>query len=370
MYVAGSFYHMDKTSIHRGRSSRDARIELLRLICCFFVVALHCKPGSKIDGVPSFARYLFSNLIADPVSTFLMITGFFFLNEESYATTMRKNIKRIFLPMISYIIVLLAYGRGFSSFESAKDSILSIGKSIITWTPFIHNAGHLWYLYVHLLIIVLSPLIKYFLKQIRKNKYLENCTLIVCLGLFWVNDYFSNQLFRCSQIPVTSLFPGILLIIIGSIVYRLFDTHRFLNKLALLYCGAFIGLNVYRASLLTNGEIQMSDATFSFMGVLCALFLVLFFLSLPAIKGRAAEYINLLASFTLGVYIWHVLIMEIVGTIGLRTWFVSLITDGSETTSVYLRYTILYSLLIMVICTIWSLFLRLINLLIEKLAHL
>ena len=361
---------MDMSSFNKGRSKRDARIELLRMLCCFFVVALHCKPGSTVDGAPSFDRYLFSNIIADPVSIFLMITGFYFLNEEQYAKTVGKNIKRIFLPMISYIVILLAYGKGFSSIEAAKSSLLSIGKSIITWTPFIHNSGHLWYLYVHLLIIVLSPLIKYLLKQIRKHKYLEYCTLILSLGLFWANDYFSNRLFRCSQIPMTSLLPGMLLIIIGNSVFHIFDTHLFLHKLSVLYCGAFIGINIYRASLLTSGEIQMSDATFSFIGVLCALFLVLFFLSLPVIKGRAAECINLLASFTLGVYIWHVLIMEIVGTIGLRTWFVSLITDGSETTSVYLRYTILYSLLIMVICTIWSLFLRLINLLIEKLAHL
>lgn len=357
---------MDRFPYNRRSSKRDARIELLRLFCCFFVVALHCKPGSNVDGVPSFARYLFSNIIADPVSIFFMITGFFFLNEERYIKTVEKNIKRIFLPMISYIVILLAYGKGFSSIEAAKGSLLSIGRSIITWTPFIHNSGHLWYLYVHLLIIVLSPLIKYLLKQIRKHKYLEYSTLILSLGLFWINDYFSNHFFRCSQTPVTSLLPGMLLVIIGSTVFHIFNTYSFLHKLLVLYCGAFIGINIYRASLLTSGDIQMSDATFSFMGVLCALFLVLFFLSLPAIKGRSAECINLLASFTLGIYIWHVLIMEIVGTIGLRTWFVSLITDGSETTPVYLRYTILYSLFIMVISTIWSMLLKVINLIIKK----
>ncbi len=357
---------MRKSTFNRNRSKRDARIELLRLICCFFVVALHCKPGSNVDGVPSFARYLFSNIIADPVSIFFMITGFFFLNEETYAKTTGKNIKRIFLPMISYIIILLAYGKGFSSIEAAKDSLLSIGKSIITWTPFIHNAGHLWYLYVHLLIIALSPLIKYFLKLIRKRKYLAYCTLILFLGLFWINDFWGNRLFRCSQIPVTSLLPGILLIIIGNTVFQIFDTYFFLHKLSVLYCVTFIGINIYRASLLTSGEIQMSDATFSFMGVLCALFLVLFFLSLPAIKGRAAEFINLLASFTLGIYIWHVLIMEITGTIGLRIWFINIITDGSESFRMYFRYTTLFSLFVMMISLIWITILRVINSLIIK----
>ena len=358
---------MADNTLPKNKVSRDSRIELLRLICCFFVVALHCKPGSSIAGVPSFPRYLFSNIIADAVSTFLMITGFFFASDEKYSVTLRKNIKRIFLPMITYTVILVAYAKGFSSLSTVKDSVLSIGKCLVTWTPFIHNTGHLWYLYVHLLIILLSPIIKFVLKKIRLSRYAECGVLVMILVLFWVNDSLSNGLFRCSQIPVTSLLPGILLVIMGNIIYHLVETEQILHKLFFLYIAAFIGINIYRAKLLTSGDIQMSDATFSLMGVLCAVFLSLFFLTLPKFPPRIGKCINWLSSFTLGIYIWHVLTMEITGTIGLKIWFISLITDGSESFGMYFRYTVLFSLLIMAICTIWSLILRCVNSIILKL---
>ena len=353
---------MARSESKKNRAGRDSRIELMRLICCFFVVALHCKPGSNVAGVPSFSRYLFSNIIADPVSTFLMITGFFFVNDEKYAFTVRKNIVRIFLPMITYTFILVAYAKGFSSLETTKESLLSIGKCLITWTPFIHNTGHLWYLYVHLLIILLSPFIKGVIKKIRLNRFAEYITLVLILVLFWMNDRSGNQLFRCSQIPITSLLPAILLVVMGNLIYNLVETEHFLRKLSVLYLASFIGINIYRAKLLTSGSIQMSDATFSLMGVLCAMFLCLFFLSLLQFSASAGRCINWLSSFTLGIYIWHVLVMELTGTTGLRTWFISLVTDGSESFGVYLRYTALYALLVMVICTMWTLILRTINL--------
>ena len=353
--------HNESTSIKDKRSSRDSRIEALRIICCLCVIALHCKPNSVVSGVPIFFRYLFSNLIADPVSIFLLMTGFFFVKNDSYLDSIKKSLKRVFLPLLFYTVILIIYSGGLSSLVSFKKSLLALFSCFITWTPSIHNTGHLWYLYVHLLLVLISPLIKYLLIKIREHKSIEYLTVIIILCLFWLNDLSGNNIFRCSQIPISSLLPASLLVIMGNIAYDLVKKNAFCKHFLWLSIFLYIGLNYYRADLLTSGNIQMSDATFSLMGVLCALSVALFVLSLPTFEGRFSNITNWISSFTLDIYIWHVLAMELTSLTGLKTWFVSLITDGSETNSVYLRYTILYSLLIMVICLIWSLILKLIK---------
>ena len=70
---------------------------------------------------------------------------------------------------------------------------------------------------------------------------------------------------------------------LGNVLYDLMSetskTARYLLT-ALSFAG-YIGINVYRADLLTKDRIQMSDATFSLMGVLCAFFVCVFVLCFP-----------------------------------------------------------------------------------------
>ncbi|MDO5139635.1 MAG: acyltransferase, partial [Oscillospiraceae bacterium] len=293
--------HNEPSPTKSRRNARDSRIEALRILCCLCVIALHCKPNSVVNGAPVFFRYLFSNLIADPVSIFLLITGFFFVNKDSYLDSIKKNLKRIFLPLLFYTIVVIVISGGFSSVTSFKESLFALGKCLITWTPHIHNTGHLWYLYVHLLIVLLSPLIKYLLAKIKPNKYVELLTIALILVLFWLNDLSGNNMFRCSQLPITSLIPGILLVIMGNKAYDLVKKNASWKRFLWVFVFIYLGLNFYRADLLTKGNIQMSDATFSLMGVVCALSVALFVLSLPVCEGRFANAINWLSSFTLDI---------------------------------------------------------------------
>lgn len=336
------------------KKERDIRIELLRIVCCLSVIMLHCKPSNIVNGSPVFFRYLFSNFIADPVSIFLMITGFYFSSTGSYREVVCKNLKRIFIPLILYTFAILFLSGGLSSFSTFISSIKAIGNCLITWTPNIHNTGHLWYLYVHLLIILLTPIIQHILFFMNKSYVRRYLTMFFILLMFWLNDETQNSLFHCSQIPVTSLIPGILLVMLGNSVFQLMNDVPALHRFAPFFFVSYVMINLYRAKLLSSGTIQMSDATFSSMGVLSAVMVCLLVLSFPEDKRPLSHPINFISSFTLSIYIWHVIVMELTLTTGLKTAFISLITDGTESINMYLRYTILYSLLIMVFCILWS----------------
>ncbi len=343
--------HMRKDT---AGQQRDARIEALRLICCLCVIMLHSKPNSSVGGTLLFSRTLFSNLIAEPVSVFLLITGFFIDRDFSYYSSIKKTLKRIFLPLLGYTLLIIIYSGGLSSSEQVRRSASAFLKCMITWNPVIHNTGHLWYLYLHILIVAFSPAIVFLLKRLKQKTTYAYVSLAVILALFAINDLLDNRLFRCVQVPLTCLVPGILIVIAGNLVYYIAERVPGIKKIGFVSPLAFAALNLCRTVFQTKLGLQGNGAQFSFAGLASAMLVCLFVLALPVAEGGISRAVNRLSSRTLGIYIWHVLVLELMVTYGFRTRFATLVTDGSEAFRMYLRFTVLYALVILAICALWT----------------
>ncbi len=322
---------------------------------------LHSKPGSFVNGEPLFSRFLFSNLIAEPVSTFLLITGFFFDGSSGYLKTVGKNVKRILIPLLTYTLFIIWYSKGFASPQRTKDSLLSLGRCLVTWNPEIHNTGHLWYLYVHMLVIAASPLIISLVRKIKEKTAYEIRTLVLILGAFLANDLLGNRLFRCTQVPISSFVPAVLIVVTGSIIYHLFQKYPSMRIAGIISPALFVALNLYRSRIQFSAGSQAAVSQFSFPGVMCAVLACMFVLALPSFENGLSKAINYISSLTLVVYIWHVIVIELTVTTGLKLGFAKLITDGSETLAMYLRFTILYALLIFFMCALLAILFRTAN---------
>ena len=123
---------------------RDTRVELLRLLACLFVVSLHTKPGSSVNGIPAFGRILYSNLITDGVSIFLLISGFYFFAESAYMQRLKRCALRIILPTFAFLVFILLLpvlgGQGGTAAEAASGLL----SCILHWDPrMIHGGAHL-----------------------------------------------------------------------------------------------------------------------------------------------------------------------------------------------------------------------------------
>ena len=336
----------------RKTTSRDARVEGLRLLACFFVICLHAKPSSVVEGTPVFARYLFSNLIADAITIFFLMTGFYFARKEPYLKRLIKCLRQIVLPAFVYTLFFLAYESNWFRNTTISNVFHSLLECVRTWTPVIHNTGHLWYLYIHVLLVVLSPVLVWFMDHCLSARWQQVLCLLIVGGSFFLNDTLSNGLFHCTQIPLTSLIPAILLVFAGHSLFHLLEQIGLTVYLPIVSFLLYLSINIQRANSLTRGTIQMSDAMFSFSGVACGALLCTVFLSLPKRARAFDNIINTLASTTFVVYIWHVLMMEFTITFGIKVPFVQLVTDGTESLFSYLSYTLSFSLLIFAACAL------------------
>ncbi|MBQ7903877.1 MAG: acyltransferase [Oscillospiraceae bacterium] len=340
-------------NIAAGRK-RDCRIEALRLVACFSVLILHFKPSTMVAGQQKLVRVLLTCLCTDAVGVFLLITGFFFFGRQSWRDRITTCLKRIVLPMFAYTLFIaivypllightVDYGAVFSQFAA----------SVLTWNPLIHNSRHLWYLYMHAMIVLAYPLLK-LIKDRLDGKKGDLLFMAAMFALLLANDMTGNAIFHAEMVPVTVFVPGCLFVIAGSIIYKhrsLFEGRPLVSLAAiavLLLTNA--GRAVYMRNLLNADRAQTHFyGWYTSVGFVCAASLAVFALSFRPV---AADIINLLASNTLWIYVLHVVVQELASEKGLRGWVVATFLDGSETTLQFLKYTFIYCSLIFVLCSL------------------
>ncbi len=111
-----------EVSIKPENKKRDSSIDLIRIVACLIVIAVHLslrvlnQAYNRID----WSRLLEKSFLTDGVPLFLMITGFFLANGRSYKKIWKNTFLRILLPSIIYVI----FTQIFYMFIINKESIM------------------------------------------------------------------------------------------------------------------------------------------------------------------------------------------------------------------------------------------------------
>lgn len=148
----------------RASNKRQSSIDVLKAICAFLVVCIHCPfPGEIGEYITSLSR------IAVPV--FFMISGFFYQNTADRHNE-RKQIKKVFGLVIISTVIFLLYQSFIHFFHG---DLLAYWQSVFTFRNLViliftndnPLAGHLWYLNAVLYVLVIVYMTdKYGLKKL------------------------------------------------------------------------------------------------------------------------------------------------------------------------------------------------------------
>ena len=148
---------------------RDSSVELSRIIGSLIVVGVHvCLPAFTEMGCDR-SRLFISCLVADGVAVFWLITGCFLFQNTSYVKLIKRTGKHIVIPMAVLSVFIFYFGDFLQRGTSLADSVMhplsdykEVVKSLFMWTNPVGDLGHLWYLYVYILVILIFPVLKSF----------------------------------------------------------------------------------------------------------------------------------------------------------------------------------------------------------------
>lgn len=358
---------------------RDINVELLRIIGCLIIVGVHTCLYQIVDDRADIGRTFISCLLADGVAIFWMITGFFLFSNKSYIKVLKHALRHIGIPVISLSIVVFYFGDWIMwGQESLTESLYhpisdykEVIRSILSWSNAIDGLGHLWYLYVYLMVMAAFPVLKAFVDYLGQDSKREVYFVIITLGFFVINDITGNRLASFSHHSINGAVPASIEIIWGHIIYK----HRdiFKNKKYLFGSIAiFLILNILRTGIQVNNfSLDFSDKHilywYTSIGILCAVCVIAFCFSFDINSIGIRNIIARISSCTFLIYLLHPLVKNTLSRFDIQNQISAAVVRGSFISECL--YTIIMILLLFMISLFIAAILKLIKYLWLRIVH-
>lgn len=290
------------------------------------VVSIHtCGPYLSANHIVTAFNWQIANLFDGgsrvAVVCFVLITGYFMSLKNIKPLI---NIKKLLFPLLFYIFVyLILYVRDFKTIEK---SIFMLIYSLVTLDYYFY---HLWYVFLTIIIYLLSPYLNIIIEKLDNNRYKK---LLIILFVFtsiiptimYLTDFYKLDLIIFYS--KSSLF--VLLYLLGAYIKKYVSKELNLKKLILLFILTeflIVSLSaLYNSSLSPIiflkkiSNINVSYPFHGFLGVfyeynnilviLGGIFLLLIFLNI----NIENKLINKISSLTYGAYLGHIFFINLV----------------------------------------------------------
>lgn len=351
--------------------SKETSTELLRIFAILFVIGTHCKQGYFINGSPDVMRVLLTCFVGDGVAVFWTILGFYQWKEleNDYLLYLKKIFKKCFVPLFLFTIILFYVDGFLYEGKSLSDSFLhpaveykTLLKGFLQWKNVVPHGGHLWFLYVYMLVAICIPCFYGIYHYIDKdsNKTKDSYILIALFLVLVVNDYFKNSIFKFSHYSFNGVLGASFLVILGHILYKYKEVFfRGKEYLAIVLGGLlFITTNLLRCYIqyrhfLRNNHNDHVVFWYTSFAIVCVIGLVILAYGINRLienRTRLCGLIRYLGKRTFLVYLIHMPVLDKANALGTPLFINSFINNSWMGSIVYqIIYTVMIYCLTMVL---------------------
>lgn len=316
-----------------NKSTRDARVELLRIFGILMILGYHnMQVDWVLEGSYHFSIDYVTGFFSDCVPMFFMILGFYLFQNNSYKKLLIRTIKKIIFPTLLlfaayfYLYDWIINGQSFrESISHSLDDYVYITRNLLMLRSPYTYTNHTWYLFLYIAVIALFPLMNSFVEYLDQNIQREKIFLISTLALFIVNDFFDNEFLSFSFITTGGIIPALVMVIWGHILYR--HRNMFIHKgFALLSQIGFLLANLLRTftvyhRIAPDGTWHTSiKAWFSCFGLICPTLLIIFAFNVIDNKknSKVNDVICAIAKINLPMYLLHQICLDYLTVSGFR----------------------------------------------------
>ena len=303
---------------NKENKKKDCSVELCRIIGCLTVVGIHCWMNNFVLCNKNIGELFISCCLADGVAVFWLISGFFIYRNYNYKKVLKRTMKTIIVPTI-LISVLMFYvinnylvNNRIGIEIHKKSDYLEAGRLLLTWNNPIQGLGHFWYIYVYILLMLISPIIYSFVTYLGCKKNRQITFLVVSFAFLFLNDLSNNQFGKFEHHAFAALIPAMIEMIWGYLLYKHKEKLK-KYRYVLLSVISFLILNFLRMMIQFSRYQAIDDTScyilywYSTIGLLCGICVVIFAFS--AVKdvqaGILKNFICKFASYTFLIYLLH-----------------------------------------------------------------
>ncbi len=300
-----------------GKRPLTPWVDLIRIVAMFLVVVIHVSGQlTNVWGqIPSsqwIIADIYGGLARVSVPLFFMISGYLLLpRSETLGSFYSKRIPRIAIPLLAWSLIYLAWycgGRSGTCTPSLVQNLLLVQGTYY----------HLWFLYSLLSIYIILPLLRLMVRPETDRRLLWYFIglWLVFQPLWTVLQTFWHIYINITALMATNFMPYFFL---GYLLGEINLTRRALIVSAILFMAGVVATSL-GAFLMTRAAGQYSGFFYDFLSfnvifASAGAFVLLRRLGETAqlSEPRLQPFMRSLAGATFGIYLIHVLIIEILG---------------------------------------------------------
>lgn len=315
------------------KSGYQLYIDILRIIACFSVIMLHASAqpwySLPVDGTGFKIANSYDALFRFGVPVFVMISGALFLAPDREITIKKLYRHNILRLAVLYVFWSCLYGlmdcRGFDPAGIGRKDVLR---------EMILGRYHLWFLPMILGIYVLLPILKVWINHASK-KNIEYFLLLFFLCQILCETIRAIYSSNMTDYVLNLFQPEMVCSYLGYFVLGYYLVHIGVEKKwhKVIYGGALAGgvLNVLLGNFLAERAGEPTGAIYDSFGIFTALISVALMIwaketfSRKKCGKKMEAVIRELSAATLGIYVMHVGLIEILEKYGIDSQRVPLI---------------------------------------------
>ena len=280
---------------------RQPNLELLRVVAMFMVVVMHALghggvlEKTEFGSVQYIFLWLISTLCQVAVPCFVLISGYFLCMSKFKLSRIIKLVFQVLFYTISLALVRIV----------CFDKSLSL--SVVLHGIFPITSSEYWFITQYFLLICISPLLNHVISKISKRDFeITTISLTVLFSViptffFWSKDYFSDGYDL----------PWFILLYFYAAYIRLYGNKiRYGGGIYFLLSVICVASRVVIGTIANRTTGSYTGAGFLYGGnsifmLISSISLFSVFLKLKIYKEQAAYVINAVASYSIGVYLFH-----------------------------------------------------------------
>ncbi len=291
-------------------NKRNLNIDLIKILACFFVVALHTQRNYQLELIHNPILYYISRCA---VPLFLMVNGYLLLKKEKidYKYVLHKT-KNILLVIVFWT---LAYVILDSIRKKGITNVLSIFLGTFTQDGAL---AHLWFFWALIIIYIILPILYKFKIFDNKNKFRN--VIILILSISVIIDIIFNYMYVKYNTNILENIPQcfriwiwFLYFFMGGYYSRYIQNNITIKKNIIITTILTIISFVYQYQLFVKISFTI-NSEYIYGNLIIILWVISIFNLLNSIKiegYRFKRIIEYLSNYIMGIYILHPMIINI-----------------------------------------------------------
>lgn len=278
------------------KKKRKSNIEILRLICMFFVLIhhtiVHVFPLTESVSTPSFFLKLLDTLAYCAVPVFVLISGYFGVRPSL------KGFLSLYTQCAFYQFILTLSTLCLNCHGFGKWMLLSADVWATTLMPFTHSPWW-WFMTTYICLYLLSPILNTSILSLDRNKYIGALLLLTI-----VNVYFGWR-FDAERMLVNHNGYCVMNFIYLYFIGRFIALYVKKGSLKVSWCfGVYLSASLLAASLSFSKISWRWTDTYPYNHPLILVASIAFFLCF-VFWNYQNDFVNWAASSSLSIYLIH-----------------------------------------------------------------